>query len=193
MLLAIPGVASAGSITYQINNYPAVQNGFSLSGTITTDGTIGDLAVKDITAWSWTITELGLSYTYKSTDKNVFISLRGQLTATATQITMPPALDVGRNKFFFVDKVKGETAALIWAHAALETTSYVYADYVTAAGTPLRAWYTHTDKLGGQTVWVIASVPEPSALHLAGIAFGCGVFYVSSCQSKSRSRARSGV
>ena len=49
--------AQAGSITYQINDYPAVENGFKISGSITTDGTIGALSQSDITAWTWTLSD----------------------------------------------------------------------------------------------------------------------------------------
>lgn len=55
--MGIVGQASAGSITYDLVNYPDVQDGNTLSGTITTDGAIGNLQMSDITAWSVTISQ----------------------------------------------------------------------------------------------------------------------------------------
>jgi hypothetical protein len=48
--LAMIGQASASSITYNILDMPANQSGFTVSGTITTDGVIGNLANSNITA-----------------------------------------------------------------------------------------------------------------------------------------------
>ena len=36
---------------YQLVNYPLDQGGHTLSGTITTDGTIGDLGVSEFSGW----------------------------------------------------------------------------------------------------------------------------------------------
>jgi Putative transposase len=38
----------AGSIVYNIQNYASLQNGYTLSGTITTDGTIGTLTSAEL-------------------------------------------------------------------------------------------------------------------------------------------------
>jgi hypothetical protein len=53
--------ANAAAITYQL--VPAVMDGrvpvgtFTLSGSITTDGTIGTLGPGNITSWDWTATD----------------------------------------------------------------------------------------------------------------------------------------
>jgi hypothetical protein len=46
----------AQDITYNLVNYPAYQNGWSLSGQITTDGRTGVVGTTDIVSWNWTIT-----------------------------------------------------------------------------------------------------------------------------------------
>jgi hypothetical protein len=46
----------ADQITYDIVNYPSLQNGYTIQGTITTDGTMGTLTKSDITGWSIQIT-----------------------------------------------------------------------------------------------------------------------------------------
>jgi hypothetical protein len=40
--------AAGGNITYLLKNYPADQNGHTVSGSITTDGAIGTLTASDI-------------------------------------------------------------------------------------------------------------------------------------------------
>ena len=58
-LLAVCGASAlqAGAVVYNIVNYPGLENGWTVSGTITTDGTIGTLSASDITAWSWSLTD----------------------------------------------------------------------------------------------------------------------------------------
>jgi hypothetical protein len=89
-----------GSILYEIQNYADLQNGYTISGTITTDGTLGTLVTADITAWSYTITGAGGGYTVTSQDAGSSIALARGLTANATSITLapppgPPAAEVG--------------------------------------------------------------------------------------------------
>ena len=48
----IPTEVGADSITYNVVNYPALQNGYTVSGTITTNGAIGTaLPSTDIMSW----------------------------------------------------------------------------------------------------------------------------------------------
>ena len=55
-LLTLPPavLANASHITYSILNSPELQNGWTLSGTITTDGTIGQIQGSNILSWTWT-------------------------------------------------------------------------------------------------------------------------------------------
>ena len=76
MLIAAARTAEAGAIIYAIQNYPADQDGYTLSGTITTDGVIGGLAASDIVSWSWTISYPGESpVTFSSSDPQTGIFL----------------------------------------------------------------------------------------------------------------------
>ncbi len=65
--LAFPAAVSA-DMTYILNSFAADQNGWTLTGSITTDGTIGVLAKSDFVSWTWTVTEGSSSSTYSSTD-----------------------------------------------------------------------------------------------------------------------------
>jgi PEP-CTERM motif len=52
---AFARIANATPITYTIE--PTVlSGGYTLTGTITTDGTIGAIAASDISSWAWTVT-----------------------------------------------------------------------------------------------------------------------------------------
>jgi hypothetical protein len=61
VLVAVVGLGqtcAADPITYNLVDYSSLENGWTLSGTITTDGTIGALAASDITSWTFTITKV---------------------------------------------------------------------------------------------------------------------------------------
>ncbi len=89
LLLVVSHTAEAGPITYNIVNYQADQNGATLSGSITTDGTIGDLAKADITSWTFTITPSGGSpITASSTDPSANIGITGEIVASLSNITL---------------------------------------------------------------------------------------------------------
>ena len=59
-LLTLPPAVLAGSITYDLEINPYLTNGWTLSGTITTDGALGPLQSPDILSWSWTATKFGV-------------------------------------------------------------------------------------------------------------------------------------
>jgi len=56
-----PG-ATAAHITYDLVNLPGDQNGWTLSGHVTTTGAIGSLAASDVTSWDFTLTKGATSY-----------------------------------------------------------------------------------------------------------------------------------
>ncbi len=83
-----------GSITYHIENYAALQNGYTLSGTITTDGMIGTLTDADITAWSFSVTgPTSYQLTSQSPGATVVVV---NLTATASALTLAPPAQTDR-------------------------------------------------------------------------------------------------
>ena len=87
--LGILGQASAGSITYSIQNYPIDQNGAVLNGTIVTNGAIGTLTVSDILSWTWTIIPPGGSaVTVSSADAGSSASVQQLVIASQTGITI---------------------------------------------------------------------------------------------------------
>lgn len=99
-LLTLPPAVLAGSTTYNILNYPDLQNGWTLTGTITTDCFIGDINQNDIKSWTWTITSGATTYTANSTDPGASTTLEGieiQETPTEILIQLSPWPFTGSN------------------------------------------------------------------------------------------------
>ncbi len=80
--------ASAQPITYYLQDYPAYQNGrygtTYVSGTITTDGTIGALSASNILSTSYHV--INSEYSFSSSTMSVSQIAPGSLTATPTQL-----------------------------------------------------------------------------------------------------------
>jgi len=167
LLLCGTGEAFADLFTYDFQNYPSFQNGFTLSGTITTDIDTGTLTAPDITAWSITITSAGGSATtYDSTMSGSSVS--GSVTVNPTAITAT------------TDEVLafGDASGYSPLQYNRDTPNYYYISYPSPGNIN---WF---DSLGptslGGDPWIIATaptsaVPEPSNLTvfvigMAGIA-----------------------
>jgi PEP-CTERM motif len=174
MTLGTNATIEAASIVYNIQNYADLQNGYTLSGTITTDGTIGTLTSANITAWSFSVTGPA-AYELTSQTPETYDQLQG-LTASATSITLaPPSSEFAASYLTFTSPTTG--TALIYDRYSPFTGS-LEEYYFTTPGEST-AWNDSANgppglKLGGST-WTIAtaSVPEPSTLTLALLGIAC--------------------
>ena len=79
-LVAVPSLAAAAPITYNVNNSFST---FSVSGTITTDGKLGTLTSSDITKYSLTVSNSNRTDTLNALNSSESISGSG-VTATAS-------------------------------------------------------------------------------------------------------------
>jgi hypothetical protein len=169
-LLGFPPVVVA-DLTYNLQNYPADQNGWTLSGTITTDGKIGTLTQSDITAWTWTITKGSTTSITNSTDPGAIETVSG-VTATSTEILLP--FGIGAFNQLLLSSATSKPR-IDWEH---NTVSNLYLSYTDTS----LAWFTPSPNMGGvgtRGPWVIAAtaatgVPEPSTLLttlVGGLAF----------------------
>jgi hypothetical protein len=170
------GSVQGGTTTYRIQNYPASQDGWTLTGTITLNTTAasGTLTEGIIQSWSWTVSKGSESYTHSSTEEDAEIVLRGTINYTATQILMPAGTAMTRPTLSFATN-SGENA-ILWSNV---TGSEFFYDRYRAGNPSSRryAWFTSPDSLGG-TTWIIAvAVPEPSALLSAGTGFTCVILF----------------
>ena len=65
VLLSVCGFATASPITYDVN---LTGGGETITGAITTDGTLGTITLADITEWSFVVTGAPVAFTLSSTD-----------------------------------------------------------------------------------------------------------------------------
>lgn len=161
----------ASTITYSLVNNAAYQNGLTLSGSITTDGTIGALDTENITAWSWELTDGSgdLVWSYAGAADCTAINV----TATADEILLPT---YGNN---FILQLGGDNTALRWIGTPAENYGPVMdvpatRGYLAYDNATQQHWIDNfndpalTSTQSGQ--WIVAqAVPEPSAAALLGL------------------------
>lgn len=185
MLLALPAAVVSADMTYDLNSFAADQNGWTLTGSITTDGTIGVLAKSDFLAWTWTVTEGSTSYTYASTDSGASLALQNGSTimtnVTGTQILIPLTPAHANGLALTVAGV----ARLQWIN---NSDGGSYSSGLLGISS---FWLTEKPQMGGYEPWIIAGalpVPEPSTLVLAGISLLVGLGYTSNWRIRRRRR-----
>jgi hypothetical protein len=160
-LLTVAAMASGAQadMIYNFQNFAAFQNGHTISGTITTDGTIGTITGANITAMniSWTggPNPGGFSAIWTP-------STMSGVTATATDLTISgggqmtlfagPVFD-GNNQFFIRPAINSYSAR---SSSGISWSSI----NPTGAGTAI----TFASNAGA------AAVPEPSAFVLLGVS-----------------------
>ena len=151
VLLFSENIAEAGAITYAIENYPADQEGYTLSGTITTDGVIGGLAASDIVSWSWTISYPGEPpVTFSSSDPQSGIFLDGSVVASQSAITIGLPSQPGANFLELYQGVPGSIENAIVYNRLLiagfpPVNDYDVQHLQLAAGRPIApAWEVQT-------------------------------------------------
>ncbi len=185
LLVAITAACSAlisglqaATITYSIVNNAGFQNGYTLSGSITTDGTIGDVTL-GILGWNWTVTDNATSAVVRSLSGN---GAAGSyfVQASATQIILKPfgensRLDLGGGGVVSWNRRAAEDFGFFEMPASDEyyfqyNSTNFWMNSGSGAATPLQSTADGS--------WIIAdggvsAVPEPSAFALLGLsAFG---------------------
>jgi hypothetical protein len=170
--------APAASITYNVVNYPSLQAGFTVSGTITTNGTTGvQLPISDITSWNITITNGTLAATL--TPANT--SETGSVTFDAT----PSAITVASSEDLILFSNVAATATYQWRNF---TTNLGYSGTVpTSFGD--QGWANTVTLM--TTPVAITSLPEPTSAVLAVIGAGAVVAFglARHCRAKCRQTA----
>jgi hypothetical protein len=177
LLFALANHANA-DIIYNIQPYPSDQNGYTLSGTITTDGVMGALSASDILAWQYTATNGLITYSASSTDTGASISATG-LEAEGNQLLLPYG-NGGTYSLTFSDPngqaLPGGTTNLVleWLlHVGSEVSFYQYELQVNS-GPP--AWSTGSTPTSSS--FIIAqeapsvTTPEPASITLMLAGFG---------------------
>lgn len=185
-----------GSITYDLQNFAALQNGYTLRGTITTDGTIGALTASNVVAWSFSVTG-PQAYTLTSQDPNTLVSTLSGVIATATSLIIPvPAQGVQSDGIFLIsngtnfggspglryyrqgDTIPGESPYDQYDMSVPSPIPLIpnYAWLDTALRPPgLDLGSVGISAQGGGSSWMIGTlaVPEPGSLTLGLLGIAC--------------------
>jgi hypothetical protein len=163
-LLILAGMAltpteiSAASITYSIVNYPTLQNGYTVTGTITTNGATGTaLPGTDITSWNITIS-LGSTAvaTLTPSDSTNFTFGFDATSTTITAATFPSDDIIFRNEAI----ITGIEWNIITSPSTTQYNGVVNETFI---------WNTPLPTPDSPIATVIATVPEPSSALLASI------------------------
>jgi hypothetical protein len=161
------------NIIYSLVNYPDDQNGWTLSGSITTDGKSGALTSTDVLSWSWTVTSGTTAYTFRSTDPGAFF---GQESAPPDLIATSSALSVPFNQSVGMQDDSGVTLPTVieWSNnwgSGPFSNEYLAQLHVPPASVTT-FWQTVDPTSFIASGYVIATaaptVPEPSTLTLLG-------------------------
>jgi hypothetical protein len=174
---ALAGTAapSYAAIIYNVTNYAAGQNGWSVNGTITASGTGTFTNASAITAWDITLSKDLVSYQFSNLTSTAGSPriLRGTLNATSTTLSLPTGSE------FLLEEITN-TSRLQWSNQfpseMMGVSSIYYAGW-NGVGT---LWTSSGSNVfspivdGAFTLGAAAAVPEPStyAMALAGLACG---------------------
>ena len=183
-LLFSLAVVHGQDTTYNLMNYPAEQNGYSLSGFITTDGMVGTLSSSDVQSWSVTVTNSGnSSYTFQCTANSVqdvfpsdnggYINILSGVVATPTQLTIPPDNTTYGENLWMVGNADSITSLIIWSNVSTQKFSECFCPLGPfQVGSDQNGWATTDPQLNGSTTWIIAqaaAVPEPSTIAMLAV------------------------
>ena len=173
---------------YELQSVPT--DGWTLSGTITTDGTIGTIQATNILSWTWTISGGGSSVTVSSTDPGAAVAISGfDLIGAAPGITSTGAtlLVPGGNYIRM-----SNPDATPWYYNNIDQWHWqVILPGVTLPGVRSGDELWFSTGYGSPTAEIpsatIAVVPEPSPLYIAG--FGAVCVYVMGHKRRARRTA----
>jgi hypothetical protein len=190
MFLVTPQL-KATNITYNLVDYSLDQGGHHLSGTITTDGTIGDLGVDPFPAGYYNFRpQFGghiTGATFQIDNDPVYTVPAGnipnafaEVVATATQIVIVPGNTSAFQLLYNVPSVG--VWGIGWQNSGSNVGPYSGSDQVSGTVWTTASTSSAAGHLGANSSWVIATVPEPTTLVL----FATGLLGLAAFRPKSR-------
>jgi PEP-CTERM motif len=177
--LILAGIAQVlpeahADITYNLLDHPTLENGYTLTGTITI-GALGQ--VSSINAWTVEILNQGtLITTFSSSTAGANTNISGDLEATDTTLTLSSNSVLQMN----ISNFNGNNGL-----------NYIPAVNIYLATDPFAPTTYWNTTIPNQPFIIATSVPEPSTLAIAGLAGVCGIAYV--LGRKRRSERRQGA
>lgn len=189
LILLTLGSQSSPAVDFGFVAYPEYQDGYVLTGKITTDGTIGDLT-GHITAWEWYTSNGTTTWAFNSTQPSSSLSLKGVRATAEGQIVLDRIEgDFTTEQNFLLlggFSVANNSSVALYYRSGSLIPGNVQPNYdgISILGTrafPLPAWgsigfLNLPSTTGPIVIATIIPVPEPSTyvLTLLGIA-GLGV------------------
>jgi hypothetical protein len=156
------------STIYKLVSYPTLQNGYTLTGTITTDGHVGVLAYSDITDAS--LTASNGTTTYQTPHASEVYGVTN-LIATATELDLPlsnlqsfPHFKIGGAGFgtpqLQYDYIQNaDNSIVLYSNCVVDHPTTLTVLWNTSPGSNLL-------QLNGEPWRIATAVPEPAALIL---------------------------
>ena len=191
LAITFSSTSNAASLTYSINDYPSLQGSgpSHLSGTITTDGTIGVLTAANITHWAFEVRNSSSTLLFSASGNGagvgVYVAGVHAVKATATSITLsyPEGPTTNPLELTSAFELSGTNGDLYYERALPSSggkETYWGQDFanVSVAG----QWLNQAVSIGFPTNssgdWLIAgsqtaAVPEPASVAMLGIGIVC--------------------
>jgi hypothetical protein len=192
-IMAFSMSADASQIVYEYS-FPTDSLGHTTTGTIVTDGTIGDLQRANIIGWTQSV-YVGSTLTSHVgpfvPNPTLNLDVQGVLRATSTYLELPPPLlpSVGHENVTYAT-FTGDNFSLRFSNtesvSTLDPTNPVSTQQLDSSpvglGGDTTPWQYHwsTSAPGENVTFIIAtvaSVPEPSSMMLAGLGLAALLAY----------------
>ena len=163
--LSFAGTASA-AIVYNVNQ--TVQTG-GVTGTITTDGTIGSIGSGNITAWNLILSGGAATFNLTNGNSGVFVTVPSHVTATAQNLFFD--YDTPNNGYLLFQVSFGD-ATRYWCNAAGVGTSTCFQGATVTPQSIGDPSLQVEARSGVQIIATAGGVPEPAAWALMLAGFG---------------------
>ena len=176
IIIVVVGTRTApnakADIVYKLINYSAYQNGFDLTATVTTNGSLGLLGASNIKAWSMTASKGGNTYSITSVDAGAAAGSDDNFYATTSYLALPLGSD-GTYRFWFADNPV-TTDGQVFQYDT--HTNSVLSSFHGPTGDLTPWWTDYISPVPNEVstpvgnAWEIATaVPEPSTVVLLGM------------------------
>ena len=181
LLMSLPHVAAATPISYNVLDL--ISGTASMSGTITTDGTLGVLSAANIIAWNLTLFDGSDSSQIVNGVNSSEVQVHGgALSATLTTLTFNFTSGLGARDFYFAAPIAGELCYTSFGNCWGTPGAGVW-----SVGGDLQSHFSAYNAPQVIASAAEASVPEPMTFTLVGSGLA-GVVY----RRRQKSRATRG-
>ena len=153
----------ANATVFNINR--SIGNGGSVVGSVSTDGTLGQLATSNITAWTLKLSEGGDTFDLIAGNSEVLVTSAG-LSATATELWF----NFSASGYVLFQNSPLNSGNPFWCLQGPNNCATTFSGESVRASAPLTP-FESSPYSGLQLIATVAPIPEPStfALYLLGV------------------------